>query len=461
MSHTELAAVPGGTLLDTVRAQTAFAGVSIDSRLLKPGELFIAIRGEKRDGHDFLEQAIAKRAVAVMVEEGNPAVEGIIGRVPVIRVKDTHKALIQLAKNYRDSLTAKFIGITGSNGKTTTKELTYRLIHSVELHSYYSPGNFNNLFGLPLALFAVNDDARVVVLEMGISSRDEMPTLADIVRPDVIILTNIGASHLEFLGTVEAVAQAKLELVKRATRDVVVIVNADDPILMRETRKVREKFVTFGLNEKADFMVDDIRQDAIGVTQVTIQGYRFRLPLVGRHQAYNLLAAYAAFCALGFDFGNIDTETIELDSAPMRGQIVSHEGITFVADCYNANPASVKAGLKAFFELPSSNRRIVVLGDMLELGETSPDYHREIGRLLPREQFAFAILVGPMSKYVVEGALAAGMAENRLVYFESSALAAQSIRTLLQPEDLVYLKASRGIGLESILKVYDKTGGKH
>ncbi len=451
----------GGTLLDLVRIRTDFTGVAIDSRLLKQGELFIAIRGEKRDGHDYLEQAVAKGAAAVMVEAGNPAADAVSGRLPVIRVKNTHEAMMQLAKSYRDSLNAKFVGITGSNGKTTTKELTYRLIHAVEPRSYYSPGNFNNLYGLPLAIFSVREDARAVVLEMGISSDNEMPKLAEIVHPEVIIITNVGESHLEFLGTVEAVAKAKLELVARAGKDTAVLINADDELLMREAKKVRKKFLTFGIDQSADFMPFKIEQDNSGMQRITIEGYHFRLPLIGKHQIYNLVAAYGAFRSLGYDFGNMDTESIPLDTAPLRGQIVSYQNITFVADCYNANPASIKAGLKAFFELKSSKRRVVILGDMLELGKKSPEYHREIGKLLPREQFAFAVLVGPMSKYIVKGALEAGMADDRLHYYESAASAAHDIKSLLKEDDLVYVKASRGIGLEAILHEYDKAGGKH
>ena len=459
MRFKELADLTGGRLYGDDKGDIAFEGIAIDSRMVKPGELFIAISGDTNDGHNYIEQAIGNGAVGVVSEMSKPITEKMASRTAVVGVVNSHEAMIKLARAYRDSLTAKFIGITGSNGKTTTKELTYQLIKAVESRAYRSPGNFNNLFGVPLALFAISKDARVVVVEMGISTDVEMPTLADIVHPDVIVITNVGATHLEFLKTIEAVAQAKLQLVRKAKAEVPVIINADDALLVRETKKIRENFITFALDSRADFTVDEVVTREDGTSMVAIDGYSFNLPLVGSHQIYNLLAAYATFKTLGFSFEGMDTLDIPLNTAPMRGQKTVLSNITFVADCYNANPESVRAGLKAFFESKMPGRRVVILGDMLELGEKAIEYHRAAGKQLASGYFEKAVLVGELSKYVMDGALKAGVPKSALVHFDNAEDAAKAMKDFLREGDFVYIKGSRGIGLEAILNSFGKPGG--
>ncbi|UCD64705.1 MAG: UDP-N-acetylmuramoyl-tripeptide--D-alanyl-D-alanine ligase [Candidatus Zixiibacteriota bacterium] len=456
MRFTELAAVTGGKLLTEERAEHSFTGVSIDSRQVQSGQLFMAIRGENKDGHDFIEQAIGNGAAGVVLETSRRRTEGFADDAAVVAVVNSHEAMLRLARSYRDSLAARFVGITGSNGKTTTKELAARLLRAVEKKTYCSAGNLNNLYGVPLAIFAIPQDTREAILELGISTRNEMPRLADLVRPEVIMLTNVGPSHLEFLESVQAVAQAKLELVKRAAPQVPVIVNADDPVLMAELKKVRTDYITFALDAGADFTAEHITRGETGESVVSIEGHRFRLPLVGRHQVYNLLAAYALLRTMGYSLDGIDTFQLALDTAPMRGQRVVLGGITFVADCYNANPESMKAGLQAYFETESDSRRVVILGDMLELGREAERYHRQVGRQLAEYDFELAVLVGAMARFIREGALETGADATRFRYFENSGQAAEQIRELLNRGDLVYIKGSRGIGLETIMDVFDK-----
>ncbi|UCG63089.1 MAG: UDP-N-acetylmuramoyl-tripeptide--D-alanyl-D-alanine ligase [Candidatus Zixiibacteriota bacterium] len=456
MRFTDVAAVTGGTLLDNETGDMIFRGISIDSRQVKPGELFIAIRGENQDGHAYIDQALQRGAAGVLAEASYTRGEGT-GQAAVVTVANSHEAMIELAKNYRSSLRGKFIGITGSNGKTTTKELCYRLLKAVEPDTYCSPGNLNNLYGVPLALFAVDSEAKVVVLEMGISTRNEMPRLADIVRPEVILITNVGPSHLEFLDTVEEVARCKLELVRRAAPSVPLIVNADDALLVRETKKVRGDFFTFALNSSADFTVDDLQVADDGTTMVRIENHVFRLPLVGRHQVYNLLAAYAVFRTIGYDFEGIETRDMKLGTAPMRGQRMEMEGIVFVADCYNANPESVRAGLEAYFATKTGGRRVLILGDMLELGETSEQYHRRVGQMLAARSFDKAMLVGEQSKYIMDEAIKAGAKPEFFDHFDQAEHAARSAKEFLREGDFVYIKGSRGIGLEAVLNVFGET----
>lgn len=451
----QLAAWTGGTLRGSDNGDKSFAGVAIDSRLVRPGELFIAIRGENHDGHDFIGHAVSNGAAAVLSESAYPGPGRMGEDIAVVSVVDSHEAMLRLAGNYRDSLDARFVGITGSNGKTTTKEFAYRLIGTVEENTYGSPGNFNNLYGVPLALFSVAKEAKVAVLELGISTAAEMPRLADMVHPELIAITNIGPSHLQFLDSVEAVARTKLELVRRADPSVPVILNADDPLLMQEARKIREDFVTFSLERNADYRVESIARDESGTTVVTIQGDTFRLPLIGKHQVYNLLAAYAVFRTLGYDFANVDTADISLDTAPMRGQRLDKNGITFIADCYNANPESVEAGLEAFFQIPTDGRRVVILGDMLELGTEAETYHRAVGEILARREFELAVTVGPLSEHIMNEATSSGKPRDIFRHFEDARAAARAAAEYLQKGDFVFIKGSRGIGLEAVLDALD------
>jgi UDP-N-acetylmuramoyl-tripeptide--D-alanyl-D-alanine ligase len=454
-----LAAMTGGTLHNPEHAAKVFTGVSIDSRRIRAGELFFALRGQNHDGHDYVSQAIAAGAGGVVVEKERSVVDAIPEQVPVVTVPDSHEAMITLAKEYRTTLSARFAAVTGSNGKTTTKELAVRLCRAVDKNIYGSPGNLNNLYGAPLALFAMPADTTTAIMELGISTPGEMTRLAEIVQPELVLITNVGPSHLEFLHTVEEVALAKLELVRAVSQDAPVILNADDAVLITEAKKVRDRFMTFGIDCDADYMPDSFETAANGSTEVVIEGHRFKLPLAGKHHVYNLLAAYALFKAIGFSFEGIDTTAIPLDTAPWRGQLIRKGDITFLADCYNANPDSVKAGLQTFFDMPGGKRRIVVLGDMLELGASAERYHREVGRRLAEYSFDLAVLVGEQSRYTLQEAVAAGVPQKKVVHFDDARRCAEAMKEILTGGDFVYLKGSRGIGLEVVLEAVPSTGG--
>jgi UDP-N-acetylmuramoyl-tripeptide--D-alanyl-D-alanine ligase len=453
----QLAAMSGGQLRTPDLGQRTFSGVSTDSRTIAAGQLFFAIRGERNDGHQFVEQVIARGAAGVVIDRDYGRSKTLPTTVAVIEVENTHAAMVRLAGEYLATLPARRLGITGSNGKTTTKEFTYRLLEAFDGNVYRSPGNFNNLFGIPLALFAMPEQTRWAVLEMGISVPGEMDRLASLVKPHLLAVTNVGPTHLEFLGTVEAVAREKLSALQYATPDAPLIVNADDPVLMVEVKRVHLRPTTYAVHGEADF-----RPQAVDPTEggllVTIEGHRFRLPLFGQYQVYNLLAAYAIARAVGCDFDQIDTLSLPLSTAAMRGEIVTAGGLTFVADCYNANPESVKAGLNSFAQYPSSGRKVVILGDMLELGETSAAFHREVGCALGSYSFDLILMVGPMSRYAVETAQSSGVKAERLHHFTDATLCALAASQMLLPGDLVYLKGSRGVGLEVVLKRFVAEG---
>lgn len=457
MSFSQLARLIDGKLYGKSGVESTFNGVSIDSRTLKPGEVFFALKGENHDGHDYILQALQKGASGVVVESVYPQIEMISERTMVVTVKNSHEAMLALAVYYRHTVAARYFVITGSNGKTTTKELLYYLLRVFEAEVYRSPGNLNNLYGLPLSLFAMPHTTRVAVLELGISIPGEMTRLARIVRPDLIIITNVGPTHLETLGSVAGVARAKLELVKEAAPDTPVIINGDNEVLCRETKKIKKDFVTFGLEGKVDFKPQKIKQLDRGF-QVTVDNRSFELPFFGRYQIYNFLAAYAAVRTVGYNFNNVDTRPISFQTAPLRGQFINIHGVTFISDCYNANPESVKAGLSSFAEQSSEKRRLIILGDMLELGREEERWHRETGQLLALQKFDLVALVGPLSKFIMEELVKANLDLDKIWYFTDARSCAEKMVKNFRSGDLVYIKGSRGIGLELIMDTWREKG---
>ncbi|MBN1211812.1 MAG: UDP-N-acetylmuramoyl-tripeptide--D-alanyl-D-alanine ligase [candidate division Zixibacteria bacterium] len=458
MSFAQLARMLGGRLYEKPGAEPSFTGISIDSRTLRERELFFALRGGKYDGHDYIDQALQKGAAGVVVETTCPGLDKITGRTMVVAVTDSHEALLKLAFDYRNKVRAQYLVVTGSNGKTTTKELIYYLLTAVTEGVYRSPGNLNNLYGLPLSIFSMPHETKTAVMELGISVPGEMTRLAHIVRPDMIIITNVGPTHLETLGTVEGVARAKLELVREAAPDVTVIINGEDRVLLAETKKIKNDFITFGLESEVVFKPDRIEQ-VDGGNRVTVDGLMFNLPLFGRYQVYNFMAAYAAVKTLGYVFDDVDTSTITFQTAPMRGQFVEINGVTFISDCYNANPESVKGGLVSFAAQRAKKRRIIILGDMLELGAREEELHREIGRLLSGQTFDRAVLVGPLAKFYMDELVKAGIKGDKIRHIVEVEAAAAEMLKIFEPGDLVYIKGSRGIGLEKIMDVWKKRGG--
>ena len=450
MRFDQLAQMSGGELHNPTMLARMFGGVSIDSRTLRPGELFVAIRGEHHDGHKFIPNAIANGAAGILSESGNFEVENLPADLPVVVVKNGHEGLMLLAENYRVSLDTKMIGISGSNGKTTTKEWTYQLIQAVEPRSYRSAGNWNNLYGMPLAIFAMPVNTRIAVMEMGISRFGEMTRLTRIVQPSVMMIINVGPSHLEYLGSETGVARAKLEMFSVAPDNTPALVNGDDETLMAEARKIRGDLITFGLDKPADFTVDRVMIEDDRMT-VVIEGHEFNLNYTGRHHVYNLLAAYAASRIAGISFDGIDTKSIRLASESMRGEKIVRDRIHFTVDCYNANPESVRSALNNFAQAHVSGRKVAILGDMLELGVNAPAYHRTAGYQAANAGIDLLVTVGPLSEQIAAGALKADFDAKNIIRYADADTAAEEIRSILREGDTVLLKASRGVGLERLL----------
>jgi len=459
LRYDQLAEMIGGTVVARVKDNQIFTGVSTDSRTVKPGEMFIAIKGEHFDGHNFIDQAISRGADGLLVSHEFVDTSSLPDKTTIVSVTHPHEAMMSLASQYLYSLPAHRIGITGSNGKTGSKEFTYQLLSLVAENIYCTPGNYNNLFGIPLALLAMPQTTEYAILEMGISTPGEMQKLSRIVKPEIAVITNVSATHLQYLGSVENVAREKLSLLSEAADNAQLIINVDDPVLVSECRNQNINAITFGINNIADFTADNVIADANGFTQCKIDGKQFNLALFGQYQVYNLLAAYSIVRTLGYSFDNYDTFNLKLDSVLLRGEKVISGGVTFIVDCYNANPDSVRSGLESFGQLSSTGRRIIILGDMLELGKDETAYHITAGEQLAVQEFDIAIVVGKLSEFIQQGAIGSGLKADQVLSFTDTQAAADFVKDYLQEDDLVYLKGSRGIGLEKILDCWKQKGG--
>jgi len=430
--------------------------VCTDSKATAFGSLFVALRGERFDGHDFLPQARTAGAMAALVDHIPIAVpDGL----HLIEVKDTRKAMGKLANFVRRQFAGKVIGVVGSNGKTSTKHLIHSALCN-PLRGSASPKSFNNDIGVPITLFAADPADDYVVLEMGTNHPGEIAVLAAISQPDIVVITNCGEEHLEGLIDLDGVRRENAAVIRQLSPQGVLIINGDDPKLLQACADYHGKWITFGLNEKNDLYATDIQTDYSGTefrlgssSQSAIgnrQSAMFRLPLIGAHMACNALAAIAVARYLALEDKRIIENLSVATGADMRLQLQQLAGITVLNDAYNANPASVRAALHTLAGLPSPKRRIAVLGDMRELGETTERYHTEIGQLAAAIGVDHLYCVGPAAQMIGSAAQTAGLPAARITTFADSTAAAAIVPGQLADGDLLLLKGSRLMRMEKI-----------
>jgi len=444
----ELAARMNGRILQGDPARV-FGRFGIDSRLTMPGELFFAIRA-RRDGHDFIPEAATRGAGgAVTSREVPPPGEDFA----LIRVDDTVAALERLARTSLAGQSVKVVGITGSVGKTTTKEFTASLL-SRRFAVLKSEGNFNNNLGLALSILRLEPAHEVAVLEMGTSGFGEILALTRVAPPDVAVITNVNPVHLEFLHDVEGVARAKKEILEGTRETGFAVLNADDPMVLKIGRDWPGRRLTFGLGPDADVQAASVRrlgQDGMAF-ELRCRGEKaeVRPAFFYEEYVYNLLAAVGACAALGVPFEVIIAGIYGLRPLARRGGIVRLAlGIRLVDDSYNSNPRALEAALRGLAALPAG-RRVAILGDMLELGEREKEYHLAAGRQLVESGWDVLVAVGTLGALIAEGARAAGMDARRISVFQSAGAAAPEAAALVREGDLVLVKGSRGIHMEQI-----------
>ena len=443
----ELAEMIGGTVLQGDAIETS--SVVIDSREVKPDSIFFAIKGERLDGHQFVSQAFekgARGAVVARVPENVPEDKGIV------QVADTTAALQQLAKSIRARQPFTLIGITGSAGKTTTKEMIATLI-ATERRTHKSWGNFNNQIGAPLCLDNVPDDAEVVVSEMGMNHKGEIAQIAGLMRPDIGVYTNIAPVHIEFFGTIEKIAEAKRELLENLREGGTVVVNNDNEHVVRISRDYAGPKVTYGIDHDADFRAVNIRERGLLGTRFVVDGREFELALPGRHNLENLLAAIATARTVGISWDGIARGIANVKPAYHRGVIVAWRGATIYDDTYNSNPYALRRALELMMQAETEGRRIAVIGDMLELGEQETQFHRDAGRAIPKSIDVIAG-VGKRTKALLDGAREAGLAN--LHHFDDAHSAGEFLKNEIREGDLVLIKGSRGVGLDKIVTMLEE-----
>jgi UDP-N-acetylmuramoyl-tripeptide--D-alanyl-D-alanine ligase len=442
----ELVEGTGGTLASG-RPAGVLTGVSIDSRTCAPGDAFFAIRGPHRDGHAFVGDARARGAGAVVVSH-RPAELHLPADFPVILVDDTTVALQRLAAFHRRRLRLPVVAITGSNGKTTTKELTAAVL-ARRFRVLKAAGSFNNQWGLPLTLLSLEPAHEAAVLELGMNAFGEIAALAQLAQPSVGVVTLIAPAHLEGVGSLEGVQKAKGELVQAIPPDGLVVLNADDPLVLALAREARARVVTYGETAGADVRLADVRTAATGLAfTVTAGGHAtaVRLPLAGRHNAWNATAALAVGLALGVPLPTAVAGLAE--AAPLKGRLAWREarGVRVLDDTYNANPVSLRAALDALRAAGPGGRMWAVFGDMLELGPISDAAHEEAGRSIAALPAAGLATTGTATRRTAAAARAAGCPD--VATFGTPEEAAAHVAARAGSGDRVLVKGSRGMRME-------------
>lgn len=442
-----LAEAAGGQLLNA-RADTAISGISIDTRTLERGDLFVAVAGPRFDGHDFLNAAVSRGAPAAMIHGDVLVPPGL----EIVRVADTTRALGDLARHLRRQRDVTVVGITGSTGKTTTKDMAAALL-ATRGSVLCTEGNLNNRYGVPLTLFRLLPEHSAVVLEMGMSARGELAELTRIGEPDVAVITNVAPVHLEFFESLDAIAEAKGEILQGLRPGGAAVLNHDDPRVKRLGEAFAGDVVWFGKDRACDVSVEKIRGTVHGMRfDLRVAGQRLEvaLPLPGVHVVMNFAAAAAAAHRLGVSPETIAETAATLKAAEHRGQVRRlGEGVTLLDDCYNSNPVAVPVAVAAL-GMAAKGRRVAFLGDMLELGERGPELHREVGREVGGS-LGLLVAVGPLARDFLEGAREAGLGKKALVAFPSATEAAEAVAELVKPGDAVLVKGSRGMRLEAVV----------
>lgn len=435
--------------------QVEISGVSIDSRKIDKGNLFVPFKGANMDGHQFVEAAIQDGAAAALWQKDvpNPPVG-----LPILMVEDTLEALQQLSRSYRNELNVKVVGITGSNGKTTTKDMTANLL-SLSYKVQKTEGNFNNHIGLPLTLLRLEEDTDIAVVEMGMSALGEIEFLSKLAKPDVVIVTNIGESHLQDLGSRENIAKAKLEIISGIKENGLIVYNGDEPLL----RKGLSDYVgsaelqTFGRSsENTLYPVSIVQKDDGSRFTINKGNEEFHLPVLGTHNILNALGSMLIANYFDVPFEKMNEGFAQLKLTSMRMELVSGaKGEKIINDAYNASPTSMRAAVDLVTTLSGYEKKILVLGDMLELGPNEENFHYEIGSGVNKEAIDYVFTYGKLGQFIAEGAKSV-LPEDRVKAYENKTDLISELKKYTDTKTLLLVKASRGMRLEEVVHELQK-----
>lgn len=455
-SLAEIAGMSGGTLM-TGSPASAISSISSDSRDIDLDSLFVPLVGERFDGHDFIRNLCEEKKTAAFLtmkkEYASIAEENNIGAV---LCADTLTALGSIAAAHRRRMSPCIVGITGTNGKTTTKELVYAFLkeHAGALRS---EKNYNNEIGVPFTLLGLRKEHRLAVIEMGMNHSGELQRLSAIVRPDIAVITNVGEGHLEFLGSVENVAYAKAEIMTGMTPGSVIFLNRDSEcfeLLFEQARKSDLHVKSFGLTGKADYYPQEYHLSEHDIEMI-FRGERIKAPLYGLHNVYNILAALAVALEIGIAMPVIVDSIKNFDDVGGRSSIIDR-GYIIIDDTYNANPLSTRYALKSAAQIFKNRKKIAVLSDMKELGKHAESFHREIGKEVALSGFDVLCLWGSFAEVYRDGAVRGGMAAESVHLFDDKKEMMSFLKKNLTTDDIVLVKGSRSMGMEEVVR--DITG---
>jgi UDP-N-acetylmuramoyl-tripeptide--D-alanyl-D-alanine ligase len=449
MTLQNVAQATGGAIL-TGEPGLALAGISTDTRTLLSGQLFLALKGDTYDAHAFLADVAGKSAGAAVIHDAAAASRA--HDLPLVLVEDTTRALGDLANWHRSQCPTTVIGITGSNGKTTTKEMLFHILDGV-VRSIRSISNFNNLIGVPLTLFQMRPEDIYAVVEMGTNSPGEIARLAEIADPDIGLLTNVGESHLEGLGDLEGVAREKAALLRHTGRRTAAFYNADDYESRRVAKALKGEVRSFGIENDADLRAFNVRSDRSGISFKIKGGPRIQLPIQGAHNASNALAAITVARKLGIDWDTIAAQLVTFKLPAMRMETTTAAGVVVINDAYNANPVSLAAAAKTLSRMECTGRKVLVVADMLELGERTEELHRELGKTIAGFNFDYVLGRGRHTAALLAAAAEHGMSEDDVRLTDSNDQLARTLLGFIGSGDTVLLKGSRNMHLEEVARM--------
>jgi len=450
--------LPLGRVADFTRAEGSFdrdevaSGYSIDSRTLQPGELFFAVKGERFDGHDFVEAALERGAVGAVVADTQAARYKQKSRL--LAVPEPLEALQRLGRAVRRLWNKPLLAVTGSAGKTTTKDSIAKLLET-KFRVLKSEGNLNNQFGLPLQLLKLEPEHELAVVELGMNHAGEITALAAIAQPDIGVVTNVAPVHLGFFESVADIARAKYELIQSLSANGTAVLNADDEFVSQFGRDFAGRVLTFGIDHSAAVTAGNIKELGLEGSHFDVVANgnraRARLGLIGRHNIYNALAAVTVAMDRGLSLEEAAAALALLTPSDKRGQVLEVAGATVINECYNSNPRALDFVVDALAGMPTKGRRIVVAGEMLELGPAADELHRHAGEHMAERGIDVVVGVRGAAQHIVNSASARG---TRAEFVETPEAAGEWLAREIKPGDLVLLKASRGVKLEKALETW-------
>lgn len=429
--------------------RTSFTDISTDSRTIKEGEVFIPLKGERFDGHFFIKEALEKSGGCSLCEIGKKdLVKNLKGTI--LLVEDTKKSLFDLASYKRKRLSGKVIAITGSNGKTTTKELVVHILKNRKVA--YNEKNYNNLIGISKTILSIKNDPELLVFELGTNAKGEIRELAELVIPSISLITQINPAHLQGLEDIKGVLEEKLDLFRYTVEDGVLIYNMDDPLLNSTFFQFPQKKVTCSIGRDAEYtlqILHDLKWEGF-LVEIKGNGEKVQLKsrLLGFFNLYNVLFSFAISSILGIDLKEIKEQIETFEPQPHRFQLIkSKKGFFVIDDSYNANPFSVKYAIETFMGLPQNGKKILVLGDMKELGKDSLYHHREIGKFLNKKRDLHILLYGSQVEHTKEE-----ITENPVLLFSTKEKLIDYLKDILREGDSILVKGSRALEMETIVE---------